>query len=87
MDRVDDVWNLAIKGSKKFDSDADAQIFNAYFTEYCELAAGIWKRIPFAIEHTWTPKRRRKVLSVDAESRGELTPRSFEGTPVKLRSP
>ena len=72
---------------KKIANDADAQIFNSYFTEYCELAASIWKKTPFAMDHSWTPKRRRKALSEDAESRGELTPRSFEGTPVKFRSP
>ena len=87
LGKVDGVWNLAMKGSNKFGNDADAQIFNSYFTEYSELAAGIWKGAVLTMEHCWTPKRRRRALSEDAESRGELTPRSFEGTPVKFRSP
>ena len=84
LEKVDGVWNFAIKGSKKFANDTDAQVFNSYFTEY---PASIWKKTPFAMDHSWTPKRRRKELSEDAESRGELTPRSLEGTPVKFRSP
>ena len=71
---------------KTFANDTDAQVFNSYFTEYCELSASIWGKTPFAMDQRWTPRRRRKALSEDAESRGELTPRSFEGSPVKFIS-
>ena len=87
MDKVEGVWNFAIKGSKKFDNDEDANVFNSYFTQYCELSSSIWRKTPLAMDNSWTPKRRRKELPDDAESRGELTPRSFEGTPVKFRTP
>ena len=81
MDKVEGVWNFAIKGSKKFDSDEDANVFNSYFTQYCELSSSFWRKTTLAMGN------RRKELSDDAESRGELTPRSFEGTPVKCRTP
>ena len=86
LDKVEGVWNFAIKGSKKFDNDADARVFNSYYTQYCELSSSIWGKIPLAMDNSWTPKRRRKELSDDVESRGELTPRSFEGTPVKFNN-
>ena len=86
LDKVEGVWNFAFTGSTKFDIDADARVFNSYFTQYCELSFSIGEKPRLAMDNSWTPKRRRKELSDDLESRGELTPRSFEGSPFKFIS-
>ena len=78
---------LRDQGIEKFDKEEDANVFNSYFTEYCNLSSTIWGKPPLAMDNSWTPKRRRKELSEDRASHGELTPRSFEGTPVKFRTP
>ena len=44
-------------------------------------------RSPFVMDNEWTPQRRRKELSDDGDSQAELTPRTFDATPVKLNTP
>ena len=83
----DGVWHLAVKGSRKFATPGEATIFNTYFTQYCLTATSAFQQEPLVMEHGWTPKRRRKALSADSASRGELTPKTFESTPIKFGTP
>lgn len=87
LHQVNGVWHFAVKGSKKFASAGEATIFNTYFTQYCLTATSAFQQEPLVMEHGWTPKRRRKELSADSASRGELTPRTFESTPIKFGTP
>ena len=87
LDRINDIPQLAIKGSRKIADTTAAQVFNAYFTRYCSLAANTETQTPLAMDNCWTPKRRRKEISEDGESQGSLTPQVFEATSVKFRSP
>ena len=87
LDRINDIPQLAIKGSREFADATAAQVFNAYFTRYCSLAANTETQTPLAMGNCWTPKRRRKEISEDGESQGSLTPQVFEATPVKFRTP
>ena len=86
LHQVNGVWHFAVKGSKNA-SAGEANIFNSYFTQYCLTATSAFQQEPLVMEHAWTPKRRRRELSADSGSRGELTPRTFESTPIKCASP
>ena len=68
----------------KIASSGEANIFNSYFTQYCLTATSAFQQEPLVMEHSWTPKRRRRELSADSGSRGELTPKTFENTPIKF---
>ena len=81
------VWHFAVKGSKRFADAGEATIFNTYFTQYCLTATSAFQQEPLVMEHGWTPKKRRRELSADSGSRGELTPRTFESTPIKFGTP
>ena len=87
LDQVNGVPRLAIKGSTRFTNESRAQVFNSYFTSYCDLTATASKKQPLAMDNSWTPKRRRKELSDDGDSQAELTPRTFDATPVKFNTP
>ncbi len=84
LNNVDNTWHFAIKGSRKFQSEAAANVFNAYFAEYCSHAPSVGKMPPLSFEKAWTPKRRRQELSQDTSSQSELTPRNFSPTPVRF---
>ena len=83
LHQVNGVWHFAVNGSKNA-STGEATIFNAYFTQYCLTATSAFQQEPLVMENAWTPKRRRRELSADS---GELTPRTFESTPIKFGSP
>ena len=36
------------------------------------------------MDNAWTPERRRKEISDDRDSQDELTPTTFEATPMKV---
>ena len=86
LHEVNGVWHFAVKGSKNASAD-EATIFNTYFTQYCLTATSAFQQEPLVMEHSWTPKRRRRELSADSGSRRELTPKTFESTPIKFGSP
>ena len=81
-----DIWHVAIRGSRKFATDATADVFNSYFTEYAALSEKICSMKPLAFGSDLTPKRRRTSLALDSDSRSEFTPRTFEGTPLKYNT-
>ena len=87
LDQVNGVPRLAIKGSTTFANKSRAQVFNSYFTSYCDLTATVSEKEPLAMDNSWTPKRRRKALSDDGDSQAELTPMTFDATPVKSKTP
>ena len=91
LDYNDDTWHLAIKGARKFNDEGSQEIFNAYFIEYVAFAQAIWKLEPLAIDHSWTPKRRRTEIgtptSPDPNSQSLLTPRTFPRTPIQHNDP
>ena len=87
LQRVDGVIHLAIKGSTRFSAGNSAEVFNTYFTQYCELAASTSQQEPLAMDNSWTPKRRRRELCDDADSQAELTPKTFSATPLKYGTP
>ena len=87
LDSINGVPHLAIKGSKRIADAAAAQVFNTYFKRYCELVANAEGQTPLAIDNTLTPTRTRTTLSEDGDSQTSLTPQTFEGTPMKFRSP
>ena len=76
-----------MKGSRRFPNESSASVFNSYFTRYCDLTTTVSEKEPLAIDNSWTPKRRRKELSDDGDSQAELTPITFEATPVKFQTP
>ena len=71
--------------------DGSQEIFNAYFIEDVAFAQGIWKLEPLAIDHSWTPKRRRTEIgtptSPDPNSQSLFTPRTFPRTPIRHNDP
>ena len=81
------VPHLAIKGSWKFADSSSAQVFNSYFTSYCELTVTVCAQEPLSMGHSWTPKRRRRELHDDGESQCKLTLETFESTPIKYKTP
>ena len=81
------VPHLAIKGSWKFTDSASAQVFNSYFTRYCDLVVTVCAQEPLAIDNSCTPKHRRKELINDGDSQSELTPMPFLGAPIKHSTP
>ena len=87
LKEMNGVPHLAIKGSWKFADSGSAQVFNSYFTSYCELTATVCAQEPLSMDHSWTPKRRRKELNDDGDSQSELTPMSFPSTPIKYSTP
>ena len=89
LDYNGDTWNLAIKGSRKFNTVDNAEVFNTYFTQYVALAQSIWKFNPLEMDHAWTPKRRRAEImspTTSADSMGILSPKTFEKTPLTFRN-
>ena len=87
LERVGDVTHLTIKGPRRFTVASFAEAFNTYFTQYCELTASMSQKKPFAMDTSWTPKRRRRELSDDGDSQANCAPERFEGTPLKYRTP
>ena len=74
LERVAGVTHLAIKGSRRFTDGNSTEVFNTYFTQYCELTASMFQKEPFAMDNSWTPKRRRQELSDNADSQSDFMP-------------